>query len=99
MYFVANNKLTTFVLKMIKKEEKRRVSILKRQMVVSKRVERARERGGYRINNFAALIIHTPRNYCHEIVWSFQSKHQSAYVFILTLKDNETLRMLSSLQG
>ena len=44
MYFVANYKLTTFVLKMIKKEEKRRVSILKRQMVVSKRVERARGR-------------------------------------------------------
>ena len=44
MYFVANYTLTTFALKMIKKEEKRRVSILKRQMVVSKRVKRARGR-------------------------------------------------------
>jgi hypothetical protein len=52
MYFVANYKLTTFVLKMIKKEEKRRVSILKRQMVVSKRVERARGR-----ENDTELII------------------------------------------
>jgi hypothetical protein len=50
MYFVANYELTTFVLKMIKKEEKRSFHF-KRQMVVSKRVNQREQEGERMIQN------------------------------------------------